>query len=153
MADSSAESADEAKNDGDDPTNEEFHDAATVIAGSGPSISGSEKKEIHILVEITYRGAAEAKTTASKHLQILNALGESFDKSELDMFDNKGRKIKRSSVKQWKEITTHDEHYTIQQSKNRHFIIFRALTTKKFGDLKRAPAVWDALNNTGSYLK
>jgi hypothetical protein len=153
MVDSSTENANEDKQPKDETTDEEFHDAATVITGSGPSLNGNEKTEIHILVEITYRGASEALTTPSKHLQILNALGGAFDKAELDMYDKKGRKVNRASVQQWRDITTHEDHFQIQQANNRHYVIFRALTTKKFGDLKRAPKVWETLNRTGSYMK
>jgi hypothetical protein len=41
----------------------------------------------------------------------------------------------------------------MHQFNNRHYVVFRALTTKTFGELKRAPAVWDVLNRTGSYMK
>ncbi len=147
------ENADDDKQTEEEVITEEFHDAATVIAGSGPSLSGNEKTEIHILIEITYRGKSEAEKSPSKHLQILNALGEAFTKAELDMFDIKGKKVKRSSVQQWREITTYEEHFTLHEFNNRHYVVFRALTTKTFGELKRAPAVWDILNRTGSYMK
>jgi hypothetical protein len=147
------ENADEDKQTKDETTDEEFHDAATVIAGSGPSLRGNEKTEIHILVEITYRGTSEAQTTPSKHLQILNALGGAFDKAELNMYDKKRRKVKRASVQQWRDIMTHQDHFQIQQTNNRHYVIFRASTTKKFGDLKRTPTVWETVNLTRCYMK
>ena len=153
MADSTKENADDDEQLEEEVITEEFHDAATVIAGSGPSLSGNEKTEIHILIEITYRGKSEAEKSPSKHLQILNALGEAFTKTELDMFDIKGKKVKRSSVQKWREITTYEEHFQLQEFNNRHYVVFRALTTKNFGELKRAPAVWDILNRTGSYMK
>ena len=153
MRDSEEENADDAKRIEEETTTEEFHDAATVMAGSGPSLSGNEKTEIHILIEITYRGKSEAEKSPSKHLQILNALGEAFTKTELDMFDIKGKKVKWSSVQKWREITTYEEHFQLQEFNNRHYVVFRALTTKTFGELKRAPAVWDILNRTGSYMK
>ncbi len=153
MADSTMENADDDKQTEEEVITEEFHYAATVIAGSGPSLSGNKKTEIHILIEITYRGKSEAEKSPSKHLQILNALGEAFTKTELDMFDIKGKKVKWSSVQKWREITTYEEHFQLQEFNNRHYVVFRALTTKTFGELKRAPAVWDILNRTGSYMK
>jgi hypothetical protein len=153
MADSATQNADEANPMEEEVITEEFHDAATVMAGSGPSLSGNEKTEIHILIEITYRGKREAESSPSKHLQILNALGGAFNKAELNMFNIQGKKVKRSSVQKWREITTYDDHFRLQQFNNRHYVVFRALTTKTFGGLKRAPAVWDVLNRTGSYLK
>ena len=153
MAEYSEENADNTKHDDNENTQEEFHDAATVITGSGLSLNGDEKTEIHILIKITYRGAQEAATSSAKHLQILNALGTSFDKSKLDMYDQKGRKVNRNSVKQWRDITTQTDHFQIQQGNNRHFVVFRALTTKSFGEIKRAPTVWDVLNHTGCYMK
>jgi hypothetical protein len=53
MADSTKENADDDEQLKEEVITEEFHDAATVIAGSGPSLSGNEKTEIHILIEIT----------------------------------------------------------------------------------------------------
>jgi hypothetical protein len=58
------------------------------------SLSRNEKTKIHILIEITYRGKSEADKSPSKHLQILNALGEAFTKAELNIFDIKGKKVK-----------------------------------------------------------
>ena len=85
MGDSEEENADDTKMIEEETTTEEFHDAATVIAGSGMNLNGDVKNEIYISVEITYRGNAEAKTSPSKHLQLINALGGAFDKTELDM--------------------------------------------------------------------
>jgi hypothetical protein len=62
-----------------------------------------------------YHGKSEAKKSPSKHLQILNALGEAFTKAELDMFDIKGKKVKRFLVQQWREITTCEEHFTLHK--------------------------------------
>jgi hypothetical protein len=56
MADSPLENAEEVGAPMEDTTSEIYHDAETVMMGSGPSINGSEKTEIYILVEITYRG-------------------------------------------------------------------------------------------------
>ena len=106
-----------------DETIEEFNDAETVIQGSGPSLSGSDKREIHLLIEITYSDEQEATTTPMKHLQILNALGGAFDRSELDMFDNKGRRLKRKSIQQWRNITTYEDHFKIHQGNKRHYVI------------------------------
>ena len=103
MVDSQAGNTTEPEDNGADATLEEFHDAETVIQGSGPSLSGNEKREMHILIEITYRDATEANTTPRKHLQILDALGKSFDKSELDMFDNK---VGSSTVNQFNNGAT-----------------------------------------------
>ena len=153
MGDSEEENADDAKTIEEETTTEEFHDAATVIAGSGMNLNGDVKNEIYISVEITYRGNAEAKTSPSKHLQLINALGGAFDKTELDMYNIKGKKVVREAAQQWQGIKDYDKHFKMQQGNNRHYVIFRVLTTKKFGDLKRAPEVWKVLNSTGSYMK
>jgi hypothetical protein len=153
MADSPEENSKEVGTPMEDTTTEIYHDAETVIMGSGPSIDGSEKTEIHILVEITHRGSAEAATTATKHLQILHSLYESFDRSELDIYDNKGKRAVRKSIEKWKDITTYDDSYNIHQGIKKHCVIFRVLTTRKFGTLKRDSQVWETLNRTGSYMK
>jgi hypothetical protein len=153
MGDSEEENADDTKMIEEETTTEEFHDAATVIAGSGMNLNGDVKNEIYISVEITYRGNAEAKTSPSKHLQLINALGGAFDKTELDMYNIKGKKVVREAAQQWQGIKDYDKHFKMQQGNNRHYVIFRVLTTKKFGDLKRAPEVWKVLNSTGSYMK
>ena len=153
MAENSTTNTMEVETPGEEIGTEEYHDAETVHGGIGPNINGDVKTEIHILVEITFRGSEEAKTTPQKHMQLLNALGRSFNKTELKMLNMKNRKVLRESTEQWRDITTYSDNFKIHDARNRHYVVFRAMTTKTFGELKRAPEVWQLLNKTGCYMK
>jgi hypothetical protein len=93
MTESPTENAEEPKTPEDDHIMEEFHDAATVHTGENPTLTGAEWQEQHLLIEITYNDRAEARTTPQKHMLILKALGNSFDATELEIFDNKNRSL------------------------------------------------------------
>ncbi len=153
MADSTMENADDDEQLEEEVITEEFHKAATVIAGSGPSLSGNEKTEIHILIEITYKNRTEARTSPQKHMMLLKALGNSFDATELEIFDNKNRKLSLDACKEMTKIEHYEAHFKIHQGKGRHFVIFCVLATVAFQTLKRDGAVLATLKKTGCYLK
>jgi hypothetical protein len=141
----------------DDTTMDEFHDAThddvTVHTGETPTLTGAEWKEIHILLEITYNNNTEARTSPQKHLLILKELGTAFDNTELEIFDNKNRKLSLEACKAMANIEHYESHFKIHQGNGRHYVIFRVLTTLRFQGIKRESAVLRILKKTGSCMK
>jgi hypothetical protein len=148
MADSEEENTMEVEAKNDEPATEEFHDAATVLGGAGTDLTGEVKSDIHILLEITYRGSGEARKTPQKHLQVLYALAQEFNKSELKIYNQENKRVSRDSLEQWRDVRNYEDSFTINESRGRHYVVFRTSTTKKFGELKRAPIVWQTLRDT-----
>jgi hypothetical protein len=64
MVDPAAENADDGTVIEEETPSEEFHDAATVMAGTGMNLHGDVKTEIHISVEIKH---AEARGRPKQH--------------------------------------------------------------------------------------
>jgi hypothetical protein len=94
MATPSEENANETEETNNDQTMEKFHDAATVHNVENLTLTGAEWKEIHLLLEITYKvERTEARTSPQKHMLILKAFENAFDNTELEMNDNKNRKL------------------------------------------------------------
>jgi hypothetical protein len=121
--------------------------------GENPTLTGAEWQEQHLLIKITYNDRNEARMSPQKHMMILKALGNSFDATKLEIFDNKNRKISLKACREMTKIEHYESHFTIHQGKGRHFVIFRVLTTVSFQSLKRDGAVLATLKKTGSYLK
>jgi hypothetical protein len=48
---------------------------------------------MHIMIEITYKNTTEGRTSPQKHMLSLKELGSAFDTTELEIFDNKNRKL------------------------------------------------------------
>lgn len=71
------------------PAMEEFHDAVTVHTGENATLTGAEWREIHLLLEITYKDRTEARTSPQKHMMLLKAMGNDFDNTEVCIYDNK----------------------------------------------------------------
>jgi hypothetical protein len=138
MAENQTKNPMELEPPSEEPITEEFHDAETVQGGRGPNLNGERKSEIHILVEITFRSNDEATKTSKKHLQLLHAMGQSFDKSELTMYNMKERHVDRDSLAVWQNVRNYSDNFTIHEGRHRHYVIFRTRTTKKFGEIKRA---------------
>ena len=132
---------------------EEFHDADTQQKGFTPTLSGSEWREMHVLLELTYRSQAEAALSPKKHLAILTAMYNAFPSDELIIFDNKGRKVNRTTCGDWKDIEAYKACYTLHEGYGRQMAIFRIRTTHRFGTIKRDKQVWEQLHTSGSYLK
>lgn len=45
------------------------------------------------MIEITYKNTTEGRTSPQKHMLSLKELGSAFDTTELEIFDNKNRKL------------------------------------------------------------
>ena len=122
----------------DDPNAEEFHDAVTVNTGEIPTLTGAEWKEIHLLIEITYKNHTEARTSPQKHMLVLKALSNAFDNTELEIYDNKNRKLSLEACKAMTNIQHYESHFKIHQGNGSHYVIFRVSSTVRFQSLKQA---------------
>jgi hypothetical protein len=134
-------------------TEEVFHDTNPVNNGFTPTLSGSEWREIHILLEITYKNKPEAEKSPAKHLEVLHEMYESFPKNELIIYDNQARKVNRESCGKWTDMEAYKACFNLHDGYGRQIVIFRIRTTQRFGTIKRAKRVWAKLLETGSYLK
>jgi hypothetical protein len=137
MVTESNENLKEPDQAGEETTMEEFHDAATVHTGENLTLTGAECKEIHLLIEITYKNGTEARTSPQKHVMVLKALGNAFDNTELEIFDNKNRKLSLDACREMKNIEHYESHFKTHQGNGRHYVIFRVLSTVRFQTLKR----------------
>lgn len=137
----------------DETVIEEFHDAATVHTGENLTLTGAEWKEMHLMIEITYKNTTEGRTSPQKHMLILKELGSAFDKTELEIFDNKNRTLSLDACKEMKNIEHYEAHFKIHQGNGRHYVVFRVLTTLRFQSLKREGEVLKTLKKTGCYMK
>ena len=153
MVDSPEANANEPRTQEDEMMEEEFHDAATVQTGETPTLTGKEWQEQHILIEITYNNQTEARTSPQKHMMILKALGNAFDVTELEIYDNKNRKLSLAACRGMTNIEHYESHYKIHQGNGRHYVIFRVMATVGFQALKRQGDVLKTLKATGCYLK
>jgi hypothetical protein len=153
MATESIENSKEPDQEGEETNMEEFHDVTTVHTGENLTLTGAEWKEIHLLIEITYKDGTEARTSPQKHMKVLKALGNAFDNTELEIFDNKNRKLSLEACQEMKYIEHYESHFKIHQGNGRHYVIFRVLSTVRFQTLKREGEVLKILKQTGCYLK
>jgi hypothetical protein len=132
---------------------EVFHDVNNDQNGFLPTLSGPEWREMHILLEITYKSKTEATTSPKKHLALLHEMYQSFPKDELIIYDNKSRKINRETCEKWTDIEAYKACFNIHDGYGRHIVIFRIRATQRFGTIKRDKGVWKKLLDTGCYLK
>ena len=132
---------------------EEFHDADGQQTGSTPTLSGPEMREMHVLLELTYRSQAEAAASPKRHLAILTAMYAAFPSDELVIYDNKGRKVNRDNCGTWTDLDAYKACFQIHEGYGRQMAIFRIRTTHRFGTIKRDKQVWEQLQNTKSYFK
>ncbi len=153
MASSMMQNAMETELPDDDPNAEEFHDAVTVNTGEIPTLTGAEWKEIHLLLEITYKNHTEARTSPQKHMLVLKALSNAFDNTELEIYDNKNRKLSLEACKGMTNIQHYESHFKIHQGNGSHYVIFRVSSTVRFQSLKRESEVLSTLKQTGCFMK
>ena len=106
MADSSEQNPMETENPPDGPEAEVFHDASTVHTGENAMLTGAEWKEIYLLMEITYSNKTEVHSSPEKHMSILKALGDAFNNTKLEIFDNKNRKLSLDQCSKMKNVDT-----------------------------------------------
>jgi hypothetical protein len=137
----------------EEPALDEFHDAATVHTGENLTLTGEEWKEIYLMVEITYNGVTEGRTSPQKHMRVLKALGNAFDSTELEIYDNKKRKVGLQVCREMTNLQHYEDRYKIHQGNGRHYVVFRVLVTVRFQTLKREGDVLKTLKETGCYLK
>ena len=130
----------------------EFHDADTDPTAFTPTLSGPEWREMHVLLEITYKTQAEASTYPTKHLAILTSRYDTFPKDELIIYDNKSRKINQETCGTWTDLEAYNACFNIYEGYGRQIVIFRICTTQRFGNIKRAKPVWEQLRTTGCYF-
>jgi hypothetical protein len=109
---------------------EVFHDTNPADTDFSPMLSGAEWREMHILIEITYKGKEEAEKSPEKHLSILHEMYESFPKKELIIYDNFGAKVNREACKNWTDMEAYKETFNIHDGYGRHIVIFRIRTTQ-----------------------
>jgi hypothetical protein len=74
-------------------------------------------------LEITYNNNTEARTLPKKHLLILKELGTAFDNTELELYDNKNRKLSLEACKAMANIEHYKSHFKIHQGNGRHYNI------------------------------
>ena len=86
-------------------------------------------------------------------MMILKALGNAFDVTELEIYDNMNRKLSLAACWGMANIEHYESHYKIHQGNGRHYVIFRVMATVGFQALKRQGEVLKTLKATGSYLK
>jgi hypothetical protein len=153
MADITMENAVAPEPPDDDPAIEEYHDAVTVTTGENMTLTGAEWKEIHLLLEITYKNNTEARTSPQKHMLVLKALSTAFDDTELAIYDNKNRKLSLEACKAMSNIKHYESHFNIHQGNGRHYVIFRVSSTIRFQGLKRDSAVLSSLKHRSCYMK
>jgi hypothetical protein len=125
----------------------------TVHTGETPTLTGAEWREIHILLEITYNDRTEARTSPQKHMLVLKALGTAFDSTELEIYDNKNRKLSLEACKAMENIQHYESHFKLHQGNGRHYVIFRVSSTIRFQGIKRESDVLRNLKKTGCYMK
>ena len=124
MAASTNTNSNEQKTPEEETPDEEFHDATTVQTGENPNLTGAEWREQHILIEITYNNKMEARTSPQKHMMILKGLRNAFDITELEIYDNKNRKLSLAACRAMMNIEHYEAHYKIHQGNGRHYVIF-----------------------------
>jgi hypothetical protein len=134
-------------------TEEDFQDAVTFHTGETPTLTGAEWREIHILLEITYNDQTEARTSPQKHMLVSKALGTAFDDTELEIYDNKNRKLSLAACKTMANIKHYQLHFKLHQGNGRHYVIFRVSSTLRFQSIKRESEVLRNLKKTGCYMK
>jgi hypothetical protein len=108
---------------------EEFHNADTVHTGGKLMLTGAKWKEIHLLVQITYKDVIEACSSPPKHTMVLKAMGYAFDNTELQTFNNKNWKLSLATCRKMKNIEHYESHFKIHEGNGRHYVIFRVLST------------------------
>jgi hypothetical protein len=118
MADSLTEKANKTETKEDAPMEEEFHNAATVCTGENITLTGDRWKELHLLIEITCKNETEARTSSQKHLMVLQALGDTFNLTELKIFDQKSRDLPLEQYRKMRYLANNEHRFTIHQGKN-----------------------------------
>ena len=94
---------------------EEFHDAETVHTGEIATLTGAEWKEMYLLIKMTYNDRSEAKSSPQKHMNILKAMGNAFDNTELELYDNRNRKLSLEACCGMMNLQHYESHFTIHQ--------------------------------------
>jgi predicted RNA binding protein with dsRBD fold (UPF0201 family) len=69
-------------------------------------------------------------------MKVLKALGNAFDNTELEIFDNKNRKLSLEACREMKNIEHYESHFKIHQGNGRQYVIFRVLSTVRIQTLK-----------------
>jgi hypothetical protein len=55
---------------------------------------------------------------------VLKALGTAFDSTELEIYDNKNRKLSLEACKAMENIQHYKAHFKLHQGNGRHYVIF-----------------------------
>lgn len=130
-----------------------------TVAGSNASLRGSpaidrSPKEMVLKLEFASKEARHPVALAGSANKILHRMYSSFF-NQLNIFDNRGSKVKRFDVSEetfLKQFDLHSKFYAKNNNKYRYFFVFRIETKVTLGQIRKEIAVSEVLKEHSARL-
>ncbi len=133
---------------------------ATVPSGRPPDNIEFELIEIFLRCEISIkRNNKEDRSPHLCHAAVLHQMYKSFPEEDLQIINNRNKRIQLPNYQKWTEASYHKKHFDINTipgkggRPDRHFIVHRIRTTLSLSTIKNDRHVFQALQENNVFLR
>jgi hypothetical protein len=157
MVNSYSENTTEMKNSEDTVMEDDDISEKTAQTGAKVDYIAKEMRELTLRFEFVVKNKEEYQLTMIRHIEVMRAIGECGDMSDIIVYDNKNNKVSDFYDQKWKDVEYYKSHFTMHSGVKKmgtsFYIIHRVRTNMAISTIKSDRKVFRALQSNEGYMK